>query len=419
MGATICTAQTISISGIVKDTAGIGISGATVTLENASISTMTGAGGSFTLTNDPTAIQPNVTNRTLAASAVRLQNGKLVFTLSGNTPVSISILDIGGRQIYKNKKTYGSGTHGIYTPLQGAGIYLHRVSIGNETHTFKSLLFGTFLTERTVVSNGTSALANQAKPTGVIADVLFIVKEGQLNYRDSIRASDTSGILVKMIPNAGNVTDADGGVYQSVRIGSQVWTVENWRCTKYNDGTTIPNVTESGESGGITGWQNLATGAYCYFENNAANNAKYGALYNWFAVNTGKLAPAGWRVPTDADWDTLQNYLIEKGYNWDGTATENKIAKSMAAKTDWTICTVEGTVGNDLSKNNASGFSALPGGNRSHGGDFCQSCPGYWWSATEFGSTHANYRYIGYDYYYLDGRSFYKCSGYSVRLLRD
>jgi uncharacterized protein (TIGR02145 family) len=77
--------------------------------------------------------------------------------------------------------------------------------------------------------------------------------------------------------------------------------------------------------------------------------SKYGVLYNWFALATGKLAPQGWHVPTDADWDTLHNYLIANGYNWDGTTTGNKIAKSMAAQTDWyTGTTTVGAIGNYL-----------------------------------------------------------------------
>src|SRR4030043_168747 len=129
---------------------------------------------------------------------------------------------------------------------------------------------------------------------------------------------------------SGTVTDADGNVYQTVKIGNQVWTVENLRTTKYDDGSAIPLVTDS------AAWAALTTPGFCYYNNttNADNIKKFGALYNWHAVNTKKLAPKGWHVPTEAEWITLENYLIANGYNWDGTKTENKIAKSMAAKTD-------------------------------------------------------------------------------------
>lgn len=67
-------------------------------------------------------------------------------------------------------------------------------------------------------------------------------------------------------------------------------------------------------------------------------------------------------MPDTTDWETLKTYLIANGYNWDGTTDSNRIAKSMAAETDWLTSTYPGAVGNNLSKNNSSGFSALGGG---------------------------------------------------------
>jgi uncharacterized protein (TIGR02145 family) len=156
--------------------------------------------------------------------------------------------------------------------------------------------------------------------------------------------------------------------------------VENLKTTKYNDGTSIPFVSDT------TVWSNLTTPGYCWYNDDFSNKELFGALYNWYAVNTGKLAPAGWHVPTVADWTTLQDYLIANGYNWDGTTTSNKIAKAMAAQTDWSTSTKTGSIGNDLSKNNTSGFSALPGGHRYYNGyfGFSQLDFGNWWSATVY-----------------------------------
>jgi uncharacterized protein (TIGR02145 family) len=169
--------------------------------------------------------------------------------------------------------------------------------------------------------------------------------------------------------DTGTVTDIDGNVYQTVKIGNQVWTVENLRTTRYNDGISINLITDSAAwSKSLirygAAWSKASKGAYCYYNNmtDADSIKKYGALYNWYAIDTKKLAPKGWHVPTNAEWDTLQNYLIANGYNWDGTTTGNKIAKSMAAQTDWKTDTNPGATGNDLFKNNKSGFSALPGG---------------------------------------------------------
>jgi uncharacterized protein (TIGR02145 family) len=183
------------------------------------------------------------------------------------------------------------------------------------------------------------------------------------------------------------VTDADGNVYSTVEIGDQVWTVENLKTTKYNDGTPVPLITDRAEW--ITCDEN-AKPACSWYENDTVNRTTYGVLYNWYVVNTGKLAPKGWHVPTAGEWTELENYLITNGYNWDGTKDSSRIAKSLAATTDWISDTNPGTIGNDVSANNRSGFSALPGGFRIDRGDFYDiGTHGYWWSTTEDGKFRA------------------------------
>jgi uncharacterized protein (TIGR02145 family) len=214
------------------------------------------------------------------------------------------------------------------------------------------------------------------------------------------------------------VTDIDGNVYTSVLIGNQIWTVENLKTTHFNDGTEIPLVT------GNSQWVNLTTPGYCWFNNDNTNKAKYGALYNWFAANTNTLAPAGWHVPTDAEWSTLENYLIANGYNWDGSTTGNKIAKALAAKSDWTVETSSpGQVGyNQQSLNNRSGFSALPSGYRGYAGFFgSQGDNGDFWSTTAIDVDDAWYRGIAWngENIYKSGPGEGKMCGFSVRLIRD
>jgi len=212
------------------------------------------------------------------------------------------------------------------------------------------------------------------------------------------------------------VTDADGTVYQTIRIGSQVWTVENLRTTKYNDSSAIPLVTDS------AAWAVLTSPGFCYYNNtsDADSIEKFGALYNWYAVNTKKLAPTGWRVPDTADWKTLQRYLIANAFNWDETKTGNKIAKSLAATMDWKISTNSGAVGKDLNKNNGSGFSMLPGGYRFFSGNFYYiGLYGYCWSATGYLSSSAYYYYLWCDNDCLMESSSNKGSGCPVRLVRD
>ena len=98
--------------------------------------------------------------------------------------------------------------------------------------------------------------------------------------------------------------DIDGNSYKTIRIGDQLWMVENIKTTKYNDGTSIPNVTDDSE------WENMNSDAYCWYDNNASlYKSTYGALYNWYAVDTKKLCPIGWHIPSHAEWNTLVDYL--------------------------------------------------------------------------------------------------------------
>jgi len=216
----------------------------------------------------------------------------------------------------------------------------------------------------------------------------------------------------------GSISDIDGNTYKTVVIGTQTWIVENLKVTKYNDGTTIPNVTDNTE------WANLTTGAYCNYDNDQSNVAIYGALYNWYAVETEKLCPTGWHVPTDAEWTQMENYLADNGYNYDDTTGggRDKIAKALASSSGWNSYTGTGTVGNTdyPAKRNASGFTALPGGYRGSNGAFCGiGTNGYWWSATDGNVTYAWFRFMIYSYSNVSRFSFYKEVGLSVRCVRD
>jgi uncharacterized protein (TIGR02145 family) len=199
-----------------------------------------------------------------------------------------------------------------------------------------------------------------------------------------------------------------------VQIGSQCWLKENLRTTKYNDNSSIPEVTDAST------WTSTTSGAYCCYDNNPSNCDTYGALYNWYAVETGKLCPSGWHVPSDAEWDTLTNYLSANSQYWCGS-NSSYIAKSLASTTLWNTHTGTCTVGNDLSANNSTGFSALPGGyrNSSDGSFYYLSYYGYWWSSTENGASYAWFRSLNYNNANASRSSFNKRFGLSVRCLRD
>lgn len=428
VGAMLSAAQTINISGVVQDSAGAGISGATVKLVAANKTTTTGVDGRFKL-SDQVSILTGATEPAKVSIPIRFHNGTITITLSGDMPVEISIYDVCGREIYGKNKTYGMGTHSIQTRLKTAGIYLFKVSIGKEAYTFKYSPLVAISTEEAAVLSGAFKLAKGARASSVIDDIISSAKEGYLNYRESIKTSDTSGIIIRMIrQDAGTVTDIEGNVYHAIRIGNQVWMRENLRVTKYNDGTAIPWDTSKAT------WNDSATPKYCFSNNttNADSIKKYGGLYNWYVVsptNPKKIAPTGWHVPSSTEWDTLEHYLVAKGYNWDGTTmwmtdgktVWSKVAKSLAVKTDWRSYytpTILGTPANDSSTNNASGFSAFPSGN-CNGSFFGLGYLTGWWSATEHNASEAWGHYL---LGYLSGLykfNLIKQQGYSLRLLRD
>ena len=244
-------------------------------------------------------------------------------------------------------------------------------------------------------------------------DSLYLFKSTGAVHQ-AIAGIDTLRFTNTISQSGATVTDVEGNKYETLILGTQTWMAANLNATKYNDGTTIPNVTDA------TAWVCLTTGAYCNYNNKESNATTYGRLYNWYAVNTGKLCPTGWHVPSDAEWTTLETYLIANGYNYDGSITGNKIAKSMASTTGWNSSTNEGEIGNNPSTNNSSGFTALPGGSRVSGGTFgFVGYGGNWWSSTEFSTSLADGRTLFYYGDSLDDDGSDEFSGFSVRCLRN
>ena len=165
-------------------------------------------------------------------------------------------------------------------------------------------------------------------------------------------------------PPTATVTDIDGNVYNTVTIGTQVWMVENLKTTRFNDGSAIQLVSDD------TVWSNLTSPGYCWYDNDEATNKDpFGALYNWYTVNSGKLCPAGWHLPTDDEWDIIVNYL-------DG----DTIAGGKMKETGTTLWNSPNT-----GATNSSGFTGLPGGFCNFNGNFYSiGFNGSWWSTTEY-----------------------------------
>lgn len=218
------------------------------------------------------------------------------------------------------------------------------------------------------------------------------------------------------IPNT-TVADIDGNIYHTIKIGTQTWMVENLKTTRFNDGTDIPWVIYDSV------WATITTPGFSFYENYPNFKNFYGVLYNWYAVNTNKLAPIGWHVPTDSDWISLEHYLIQNGYNYDGTTIGDKIAKSLASKTGWLSSTNKGAIGCDLTKNNSSGFTGFPCGFRTELGGFgnLDNCVA-WWTSTDLAypfSEDAWSHQLFSDSRNVERHNYDKRWGFSVRCIRD
>ena len=152
---------------------------------------------------------------------------------------------------------------------------------------------------------------------------------------------------------------------------------ENLRTTKFNDGTPIPLVEEESD------WINLTTPGYCWYENDRKGyGATYGPLYNWYAVETGKLCPVGWHVPTDMDWEKLRNFVGDSVYF--SYINDKKILTRVSGMKLKEAGSNHWEFNDSIYSTDEFGFSALPGGARSVYGHFFEiGLFGAWWSSTE------------------------------------
>lgn len=193
------------------------------------------------------------------------------------------------------------------------------------------------------------------------------------------------------------VTDIEGNVYQTVKIGNQIWLAENFRSTKFNDGSSIPYVDVQAN------WANLNTPAFAYYAYNVFGITTYGSLYNYYAATDPKIAPAGWHVPTAAEWQTLIQTL--------GANAGDKL-KEMGT-THWAAPNTNAT--------NESGLTIRPGGLIDGGtGDFIQLFyTAAFWTSTETNATNATVFQLVNTNSTVSSASFYKSNGYSLRLVKD
>lgn len=195
------------------------------------------------------------------------------------------------------------------------------------------------------------------------------------------------------------ITDVDGNVYHTLKIGTQVWLLENLKVSKYRNGDIIPNVTDN------SAWSMLSTGALCDIDELPANSLTYGKLYNWYAVTDNrKIAPDGWHIPSEAEWATLIAFLGGEsvaGGKLRETGTEHWLSPNSTAT-------------------NSSGFTGLGTGYCKVNGDFDElNFNTYFWTTTEFDiNTSISYGFDGFstESFHSD---YSKQNGFPVRCIMD
>lgn len=370
--------------------------------------------------------------------------------------VTLEITDVNGRLVARTKEDsrLQPGTHQLHVSLSNAGTYVMTARQNGKTSSIKMVCNGTGDANRieylgivkanchpTQLKNGIKRIIGQPFASGDTmtykgySEKYGVEIEGQILSQTQCFSEDIT-LLVGWIyvpnPNDGmpcigtpTLTDRDNNIYNTVELGEQCWMRENLRTTKYADGVSIPQ--------GV-GASSIA--AWSYPNSDATNKATYGLLYNYAAVMRNAsptndipsgvqgICPAGWHVPSDAEWVQLIDYLGHQDqYVCDNTNTN--VAKSLAGTTGWNGGSNVCAVGNTPANNNATNFSGMPAGYFYPTMSTDESCFGaiaIFWTTTEA----PNYGYT--DMYarklYCNnagvGRSYYPAGcGYSVRCLQD
>ena len=286
-------------------------------------------------------------------------------------------------------------------------------SDGGATVTARGVCWGTSANptiDSSKTTNGTGTSSFTSSLTGLAENTTYYLRAYATNSSGTSYGNEISfktlanagGIIFNPDLTYGTMTDIEGNEYKTIAIGTQTWMAENLKTTKYRNGDPIPNVIDN------AAWAALATGAFCWYNNDAATyKATYGALYNWYAVaDIRNIAPTGWHVPTNAEWTTLTDYLGGEGI------AGGKLKES--GSSHWYSPNYGAT--------NITGFTALPGGYRydSVGIFYYVEYNVHWWTSTARNASFAWYRALYYNGSNVDRYSdFHEPYGFSVRCVRD
>ena len=347
----------------------------------------------------------------------------LQFTVTDGGNVLVAVSDLSGRVIVETTEFIEPGRQTFIISGLNQGMYAVRIKTRNSSYTAKLICQGGIEENTKITCTSTEYLlpGESLNPARILKSTAVNI---EMDYTEGDRLlfkgmADNYATIVTDVPT-GNKTltfdfteckDADTNYYSVVHIGTQTWMAENLKTTRYDDNSAIPLVTEN------SAWVDLITPAFCWYENDEESYKNiYGALYNWYAVDTitngsKSVCPSGWHVPSDAEWTILTDYL-------EGESVAGGKLKETGTL-HWDSPNTDAT--------NESGFTALPGSFRyyidgnfgNNGGGVVGIC-GYWWSSTEGSETGAWVRgmYNNYSMLYRT-ISLSKNVAFSVRCVKD
>jgi uncharacterized protein (TIGR02145 family) len=341
--------------------------------------------GSGSFASSITGLTPETTYH-VRAYATNSEGTSYGADVSFNTVVCIKVITVPISSVTTSSVSSG----GNVTSNCGAAVNTRGICWGTTTNP-------TIADNFTTDGSGTGSFASSL--TGLTKSTIYFLRAYATTDLGTYYGNQFSFVTLSTI------TDYDGNVYTVVPIGTQFWMQENLKTENLNDGTPIAHVTDSSL------WKNYTTPALCYYDNDAATyKSTYGALYNWYTVNSGKLCPTGWHVPTQDELITLFTYL--------GGEEVAGFKLKEAGTSHWT---------SPNPATNESGFTALPGGLcyiPYSGADWrfeSIGIYGYWWSTTQNTELTAVYTLTLYNYgsngIATQGQE--KGRGISVRCLKD
>jgi len=330
----------------------------------------------------------------------------LVFSTSRDQDVTVSVYNISGQELGINRQELSPGQHTFRIIFPVIGLFIVSVQTHDSRLSLKAAVMDVEMQDCGIDYAGSE---NQKELKIATAGKTMDYKVGDILHY-SVHSGNNNTIVTDS-PIADKIysvefyecIDPDNNSYPIVKIGSQWCMASNLKTSRCNDGTILNLVAD------ITEWKNINAPGYCWYLNDSLTYGKtYGALYNWNSVNTGKLCPAGWHVPSDTEWTTLTTFLGGEdaaGSKMKETGTEHWYAPNTGAT-------------------NESGFSGLPGGLRFGSGDFGVEDfrkKGYWWSSTKSPVTYpsAYCRVLSYLNTNIGRMGSNKEYGYSVRCIRD